>query len=200
MTPHSWRRPPTPCANCLSEWGDPNTLTSFAKVYDLYHYFSPAWCSVHSTLSMHATNKVESEAYMTKAKALANATPLELIKVFANDTSERNLNIIHKFQQRQHHVPMGVVNACVAYCLLLLDGEVPNESYFRQALESWKAEGIMSTAVAIQKLDDSLKIVEHMVQYEKGDAEFEPMIKAPAPVRIDPEVDEMLDDLYNKMR
>ena len=137
---------------------------------------------------------------MTKAKALANANPIELLKAFANSTSDRNLNIIRKFQQRQHHVPMGVINVVIAYCLLFLDGDVPNESYLRQTMETWKAEGIMSTAVAIQKMDDSLKLIDHMVQYEDKKVEFEPMIKAPEPVRIDPEVDEILDELYHKMR
>ncbi len=137
---------------------------------------------------------------MTKAKALANATPLDLLKAFANDQSDRNINIISKFQKRQHHVPIGVINVVIAYCLLFLDGEVPNESYLRRTMETWKAEGIVSTAVAIQKMDDSLKLIDHMVQYDNDEVEFKPMVKAPEPVRIDPDVDDMLDDLYRKMR
>jgi len=92
--------------------------------------------------------------YMTKLEmfeTIKSSTILETL------LEQNQIELVSKdvrvFFKRRHNLPMGVLNAILFLTIITTGDNLFNEAYLRKVTETFKAEGAITTALAIQKLE-----------------------------------------------
>jgi replication initiation and membrane attachment protein DnaB len=136
---------------------------------------------------------------MTKAEALLYIKPIDIAKMYATNISDQTLLPLLQFAKRKHKLPLPVINAMIMYIIIVaLDNNLPvKESYYRVVQDDWKKKKIESAAVALDYINKCLDIKQSIQNQDKEKHQiYQPM----AQVKVDPEVDRVLNQVFQNIK
>lgn len=149
---------------------------------------------------------------MNKTKAFEVADPIMIAKMFATNADEYHLSLIRKFCKYNNALPNPVINMMIMYIIAVDSknkpgGELPRlESYYRITQENWLADGITTPEAALMYYSSAMDQARSTQKYiNQGTAKdnINPLLKPQKPFmdqKIDPEISDKLDRVYQQMK